>query len=253
MIITAIAKNTFLEAIRSKILAIIAFFGVVMIGSSLLLSELSIRQGDKIINEVGLASIAIFGTIIAIFTGSNMLFKEIDKRTIFHILSKPIRRSSFILGKFFGLSAVIVLIAMLMTLLFAGLMALQSFTFTGLHFLAISASIVEMILMIGVVLFFSSFASPILTTFFSIGVFLIGHSTATIKAFVEKQGLTHLEPLTNALYYIFPNLELLNFRVQAVHQITVDWSFVASSFLYAALYITFLLIATILIFQKKEF
>jgi ABC-type transport system involved in multi-copper enzyme maturation permease subunit len=99
----ALTKNTFRETIRDRILLVIVFFGVILIIATQLLSELSVRQDEKVLLDLGLGLIDIFGMLVTIFVGTQLIFREVDKRTIFVVLSKPVSRSSFLISKFFGL------------------------------------------------------------------------------------------------------------------------------------------------------
>ena len=118
-----LAMNTLRESIRDKLLYVILFFALIMIGSGVILSALSLNQQTKIVMDLGLSSISVFGLIITVFVGTSLVSKEIDKKTIFLLLSKPLRRRDFILGKFVGLSLTLLIIFSAMALCFYGVLA----------------------------------------------------------------------------------------------------------------------------------
>src|SRR3990172_549606 len=143
--ITAIAKNTFREAIRNKILYILLAFAMILIIFSVILSALSIGQEEKIIKDVGLFAITFFGVLIAIMVGIGLIYNELDKRTIYVIISKPIHRYEFVLGKFFGLVLTIVVNIAIMSLVWIILLQLRHFTITPLLFQAVFLTVIELI------------------------------------------------------------------------------------------------------------
>ncbi len=116
--ILAVALNTFKEAVRNKVLYFLLVFAVLIIGLSTFLSDLSITGPEKMIKDIGLASIDFFGFLIAVLVGITLIYNEIEKRTIYTIISKPIDRSQFILGKYFGLLITVYVNVIFMSIVF---------------------------------------------------------------------------------------------------------------------------------------
>lgn len=249
----AIALNTFKEAVRNKIFYLLIAFGVFFAMSSKLISLLTISDQTKVLKDVGLASIHFFSVLIAIFTGINLVYKEIEKKTIYNILSKPISRSSFIIGKFFGLA-------------FTLLTALVSMAVIFLFFLFISTGeldtgvlvfffllYMELLIITAISLLFSSFSTPILSSIFTICIYLIGQTLWTFHLFKHHLQTPIDKFAAHFFYYILPNLERFNVKHAVVMRIDIDASQVLNAALYAAVYITAVLALTILIFNKREF
>jgi len=251
--LVAVVKNTFKEAIRDRVMYVIVIFGVVLVVASLLLYDLSLRQDIKMIKDFGLASISLFGIIVTLFLGSNMVFKEIDKKTIYLVLSKPIKRYMFLIGKFLGLSLVLLCITAFLTIIFYAVLMVRGESLSSLFLLSIFFSYLEMLFLNSFVIFFSTFASPILATFLSIGVFILGHTVDSLLWIVEKTESIFVERFCTALYYVLPNFELLNFKNQVVYGISISLKHGLFVFGYAVFYIIFILFVSSRVFQKKEF
>lgn len=251
--ILALAANTYKEAIRDKVLYIIIFFALAFIASSLLLYDLSMRQDVKIIKDMGLGSISAFGTIITLFLGSNMLFKEIDKKTIYNILSKPIKRSHFIFGKFFGLAFVLLLISAGLAFVFWGVMTLKGEAFSSMFLISIFLSYLKLLFLTSFVIFFSTFTSPILTMFLSIGVFIIGHITEHLKSVANGLENESMAKILDAAYYLLPNFNINNIQNSVVYNIDVDIQYIIIGIGYTLLYTLLILMLSAHIFNKKEF
>jgi len=216
MKVYTIAKNTLKEAIRDKILYIILFFALGMMGFSTMLYYLSMQQDVKIMKDIGLGMISIFGIIITIFVGSNMLFKEVDKKTIYTVMSKPINRTTFLFGKFLGLSSVLLIVTLGLTLAFFIVLTSRGVPFELLFLQSIFFSYMEMIFVISVTIFFSTITSPIITTFSTLAVFLVGRSTEAIFIFIGKLDAGIGQDVLMGLFYLIPNLESVNLINQAV-------------------------------------
>lgn len=245
-----LTKNTFRETIRDRILFVIIFFALAFIVSSVLMAEISARQNEKIIIDFGLAMINIFGVLITIFVGTNLVYKEIDRKTIFMLLSKPINRSTFILSKFFGLGAVLFLITFLMTIIF---FLLAPFKWGFL--LAILMMYFSFLLLLAVVLFFASFMQPMLSAFASLLVYIVGYITVDLKAFVENNQVSvFFQKFGDFIYYLWPNFEILNLKNIVVYD---DFAFSFADGFYAilmtVLFIFVLLSLGSLIFSRREF
>jgi len=252
----ALSKNTFKETIRDKILMLIIFFAVLFLFSSHFAAEISARENDKITLDFGLAMINIFGILITIFVGSSLIYKEVEYRTIFTLLSKPIHRSCLVLSKFFGLAAVLLLVTILMSLIFFYLVP-----FSGKLFLAIAMMFLSFLLLLSVVIFFSSFMSPLLSIFSSLIIFIIGNITDDLRMFAKfhvqvgetSEVSSTFKYIADAIYFGMPNFEILNLK----NKIAYDFVFTLSDgFLAIAMAFLFIIILNffaVLIFSRKEF
>lgn len=248
-----IALNTFKEIVRNKFLYVIIIFAFLFIIFSLSLGKLTIGEDQKVITDFWIAMIEIFWLIGVLFVWSQLLFKEIEGKTIFLILSKPIQRYEFILGKFFGFAWVIALITFLQSFLYIIVLLIKSIPLEWLIFYALFFIFLKLLILIAVVLFFSTFISPMLTIIVSIMVYFVGHSFSLILDLVNKAQIAVLQIFVKVLHVLFPPFEALNLK-------DYIWSFASFSFwyitmntLYAVLYLVGILFFTILIFNKKKF
>ena len=253
MKIFVIALNTFRETVREKVLYNLLFFALLMIGSSVLLSTLTIGEQSKIIMDIGLASINIFGILIAIFVGIGLVSKEIEKKTIYTIISKPIYRYQFLLGKYLGLLITLFVNTSIMVTGFFGVLLLMTYNITPDMIKAILLIFVELMVVTAVALMFSTFTTSLLSAIFTISIYIIGHLLGDLKAFAAKLGNPVITFLLDALYYILPNLENFNIKGEVVHNIALDPSFMVMSVLYGLLYITMILLSSVIIFQRRDF
>ncbi len=253
MKIRAIALNTFKEATRNKIYYLLIFFGIFFVLSSKLVTLLIIGDKVKVLKDLGLASINFFSVLIAIFTGIDLVYKEIERKTIYNILSKPISRSCFIIGKFFGLAltlfvALISMVVMffLFMLLFSGELDVKILVYFILLYF-------ELLIITSISLLFSSISTPILSSVFTISLYLIGHVIWTFNEFKDKIINPIIKVISYILYYTLPNLEKFNIKNSIVMNVDIDIGMILGSICYAIFYVTALLTLTILIFNKREF
>lgn len=249
----AIILNTFREAVRDRVLYAIVFFAAVILLLSAIMDVITIGQRAKIIIDAGLASISIFGTMIAIFVGIGLVYKEIDKRTIYTIVSKPVARWQFLLGKYFGLVLTLLVEVAAMSAIFFVLVRGEMGSVPPLLFVAVGLTFIELMVICAVAILFSSFSTPILSGMYTLGVYLIGHLTRDLYHFSFRFEGTFLQKLMLFLYYFFPNLDNFNIRSQAVHGLPVEPAYILFAVGYGMLYITVLLIISSFIFSRRDF
>lgn len=258
MVPWAIAKNTFKEAVRSKILYSLIFFALVMMGVSLVLDQVTIGQRSKIIIDFGLASINLFGVLIAIMVGISLVYKEIEKRTIYPLLAKPVRRTEFLIGKYLGIVLTLGVEVVLMSFFLFFLILLyglsthsQGFDFGLLA--AIFLIFLELAVIAAVALLFSSFSTPFLSGMLTLGVYIIGHLTDDLKRLGALSGSPALEKMTAFLYYLLPNLENFNIKGEVVYQLPVETGRILLGISYGLLYIGVLIFFSSIFFQRRDF
>lgn len=258
MVISAIAKNTFKEAVRNKILYSLIFFALTMMAVSLVLDQVTIGQRSKIIKDFGLASINLFGVLIAIMVGINLVYKEIEKRTIYPILAKPVRRSEFLIGKYLGIVLTLGVEVILMSFFLFLLMLVygtstDSQTFDLGMLWAIFLIFLELMLVAAVAILFSSFSTPFLSGMFTLAIYVIGHLTDDLKRLGGLSGNLSLESLTAFIYYLLPNLENFNIKGEVVYQIPIETGRILLAILYGLLYISILIFLSSILFQRRDF
>ena len=252
MKIFIIAKNTFREAIRDRILYAILGFAFLFIVSTIFFGSLSLGEDLKIIRDFGLAGIYIFGLIITIFLGTSLIYKEIEKRTIYTVLSKPVSPRDFIFGKFLGLFLSISLTIILMAAVYIIVVAAKGGGFDSRGLLAITYQLFETMVFISLTIMFSSFTRPFAAMIYSILIVFIGHSLSLLTKYGDKTGGV-FKYLSVILYYALPNLEKFNIRNLVVHSGSITLSQTGLAFLYAILYSAILLILANSALKRQEF
>ncbi len=254
MKIWAIAVNTFREAIRDKVLYNILFFALVVILLSVTISNLTLGQRVKIIQDVGLASMSFFGLLMAIFVGIQLVYKEIQRRTVYVLLSKPVTRFQFLMGKYLGLAVTIVVNVLLMTVPFLLILASAEGFKPSLGLAAaVFLILVELMLVTAVALFFSTFSTPTLSAMFTLGVWIIGHLSSDLRILGAASGAPGVKELTTAVYYLVPNLNNFNLKTEAVYGLPIAPGFVIFAVLYGILYTALLLLAATVVFRRRDF
>jgi ABC-type transport system involved in multi-copper enzyme maturation permease subunit len=253
MKIRAIALNTFKEAIRDRILYLLLFFAAVCIIFSRILALLTVGDRAKIITDVGLASLSLFGALMAILIGTGLVYKEIDKRTIYTLLSKPIQRYQFLLGKYLGLLLTLFVMLALMAVIFLVLILLHRYPVEGSFFIAILFIFLELCLITAVAMLFSCFSTPILSTLFSLSFYLIGHLSWGLEALLEKIPQGGVKTLARILYTFLPDLENFNFKTEVVHHLPIPPNIFLYSSLYGLFYTVFILALAMMVFRRRDF
>lgn len=253
MKIRAIAGITFKEAKRDRILYLLFFFAAVGIIASRVLAILTVGEQIKIIKDVGLASISIFGVLMAVLIGTGLVYKEIDKKTIFTLLSKPLHRAQFILGKFLGLVLTLFVMTLCMTAIFLALLYLHTQRFEGAMLVAIGYIFLELVLITAVAILFSTFSTPILSSLFSLAFYLIGHLSWGLELIMQKMRPGAGRTLVRVLYTVLPDLENFNFKTEVVHGLPIPSAIYIPSLFYGLFYTAFILGLAILVFRKRDF
>ena len=253
--VAAIARNAFREAVRDRVLYNLVVFALLLIAGAIFLGELSAGQEAKIIVDLGLSAILLFGVFIAIFVGVGLVYKEIERRTLYAILSKPIGRGEFLLGKYLGLCLTLLVNVAIMGV---GLSLALVYVKRGWDPLvariwpAILLLYVELIILTGVAMLFSSFSSPALSALLTFFVFVIGHFSADLKTLSQSTPSVATRWFFAGLYYLLPNLANYNAITAAAHGLSPAPSFLITTIVYGVIYVGVLLAATTLVFGRRN-
>lgn len=250
-----VAINTFREAVRDRVLYNLIFFALMMIGASILVGEISIGISRLVIINLGLSAISIFGLVMAIFIGVGLVHKEIEKRTLYTLLSKPVRRWEFLIGKFGGLLLTLALNTVLMTLGLAAALfyVSQNFLRTDVSILvAIYFILLELALVTALALFFSCFSSPMLSTLFTLGIYVAGIFSKDIRDVGMLARSPVMQTAAQVLYYVLPNFHNFNAITAAAHGESIPGSLIWQNTAYAALYVALVLIAASAVFSGRN-
>lgn len=253
--VLAIARNTFRETVRDKVLYNLILFALILIVSAFVFDQISIGVQEIILINLGLTSVSIFGLAMAIFIGIGLVYKEMDKRTLYSLLAKPVRRFEFILGKFAGLGLTLLFNTSIMTIgFFAALYYLRRHFAPSDWDLLIAAYLIflQLLLITAFALCFSCFSTPILSASFTLGFYVIGTFAADIRLFGEAARSHFVERVTRVIYYLVPNFSDFNVITTVAHGMPVPSHVVVYATAYGLLYTAFVLLVSVLIFQNRN-
>jgi ABC-type transport system involved in multi-copper enzyme maturation permease subunit len=250
--ILTIARNTFKEVLRDKVFYNLFVFALLMIGSALLLGTLTIGEQSKIIKDIGLASIDLFGVLIAIFVGVGLISKEIEKRTIYTIIAKPVHRYQFLLGRFAGLVFTMWVNTAVMLVAFCVILVVGGTSPDSGLMKAVGLMTVAQLIVLSVAMLFSTFTTPTLSGIFTLALYVIGELTPDLKTLSEKlSGVSR--GLLSGSYYLLPNLALFNVKGEAVHGVPITAGYMLTAIGYGVSYAAVVLLLSCFVFQRRDF
>lgn len=261
-----VALNVFKESVRDRVLYSLVVFATLLIAASYLIGQLTAGQDVRIIKDLGLAAIATFGLLIAVFIGIGLVWKEVDRRSIYSLLSKPIRRHEFILGKYAGLALTLFVNVVMMTAAFYVVLAYMNTQFSEAArsawlapatdpgmLRAIALIFLELLLVTAIALFFSTFSSPFLSAGLTFGLWVAGHFNADLRNFetvVESKTAAYL---ARGVYYVLPNFAAFDIKTQVVHALPVPPAYLLATAAYGLAYIALLLTGAVVVFARRDF
>ena len=264
--ISWVAVNVFKESVRDRVPYNLALFAVLLIASSFLLGQLTAGQDVKIIKDLGLAAIAVFGVFIAIFIGIGLVSKEVERRSIYSLLSKPISRPQFIVGKYAGLVLTLAVNVAVMTLALYLVLAYLTYIepptsraawdAPGVDprmLEAVGLIFIELMIITGIALFFSTFSTPLLAAALTFGLFIVGHFNSDLKNFDKIVESKPAIWLARAIYHTVPDFSAFDVKTEVVHGLPVPEGYIAATAGYGFAYIAALLIVSVLIFTRRDF
>jgi ABC-type transport system involved in multi-copper enzyme maturation permease subunit len=264
--ILLVAGAVFKESVRDRVPYSMVMFAVLMIAASYLISQLTAGQDLKIIKDLGLAAMSIFGLLIAVFIGIGLVSKEVEKKSVYGLLTKPVTRAQFILGKYLGL--VMTLVVNLTVMTAAYYLVLFYMDVTATDFLkagwpapamdprllvAIVLIVAELALVTAVALFFSTFSSPLLSALLTLGLWVAGHFNNDLRQFENVVNVQAAAWIARGMYYVLPNLAPFDVKAEVVYGVPVAASRVGLTLVYAVVYIGVLLTAAMAVFRRRDF
>jgi len=260
-----VAGGVFRDSIRERVAYGLVFFALLLMAASFLLAQLTAGQDVKIIKDLGLAASSAIGLFIAVFFGIGLVTKEVERRSIYSLLSKPMTRSQFIVGKYLGLALTLLINLAVMAISFYLVLAYLDATALGRSkeawdapaldpqmlkaFLLIG---VELLVMTAVAMFLSTFSSPFLSVALSVAVYIIGHFGDELKRIGEVAESPLLGSIARGVYFVMPNLARLDVKSAVVHAVPVSASYVSLAALSGVLYVGVLLVASTLVFSRRD-
>ena len=262
----AIAINVFRESVRDKVLYNLVLFAVLMIGASYLIGQLTAGQDVKIIKDLGLAATSVFGLFIAVFIGIGLVSKEVERRSIYSLLAKPVERWQLVLGKYAGL--------VLTLFVNVGVMAIALYAVLAYMRIGVPAMVekawdaraldpallkaiylifAELALVTAIALLFSTFSTPLLSAAFTFGLALVGQYSTDLRNFQDVLDSPVAQRLARGLYWVLPNLAQFDIKSRVVHGLPVTAGYLGLVTLYAVLYIGVLLVIATIVFSRRDF
>jgi Cu-processing system permease protein len=264
--IAKVAVSVFRESVRDKVLYNLVFFAVLLMAASFLIGQLTAGQDIKIIKDLGLAAIATFGLLIAVFIGIGLVWKEVERKSIYSLLAKPLSRREFILGKYAGLGFTLLInVAIMAVAFYAVLGSMAAITAPDVRtwwsspaldpamLKAVGLIFVELLLVTAIALFFSTFSSPFLSATLTLGLWVIGHFNADLRNFESVVASPAAVWLARGLYYVLPNFAAFDVKHQVVHTLPVPTMYLVTTAAYGAVYIAMLLVGAVWIFSRRDF
>jgi ABC-type transport system involved in multi-copper enzyme maturation permease subunit len=249
-----IARNTFREAVRDRVLHNLIAFAVLMSAAAILVGKISIDIERLVVINLGLTAVSLFGIVISIFIGIGLVSKEIEKRTLYTVLSRPVRRWEFILGKFFGLAGTLAVNTFFMAIGVFGALLYVSQHFQRADawlLVALYFIILQFIIITALALLFSSFSSPLLSAVFAFSLFVIGSFAEDLRGFAAmSNGIARWLALGSA--YLVPNFSALNVIGSVAHAQPVSGQLIAYNTAYALIYATMVLCGAVIIFERRN-
>jgi ABC-type transport system involved in multi-copper enzyme maturation permease subunit len=253
----AIAINTFRETVRDRVLYAFVVFAIIVTLAGILLGSLSVEQNVRVLEDIGMFTISTIGGVIAIFVGTNLVYKELDKRTVYLIFTKPIARWQFILGKFLGLSLCIFIVSLLMGAFLIGVALLSGEKMSHLGVMSGSLALLylELLLVIALACFFSTFATPLMSVLFTLAFWFCGHVGQSLLTLSNMSQNQALKPLFRGIYYVLPDLgKLTQIRFEMISKAQfIDPMSLVVIISYVLIYIVCLLSIATVITERREF
>jgi ABC-type transport system involved in multi-copper enzyme maturation permease subunit len=261
-----VALAVFRESVRDRVPLTIVGFGVLLVAGSLLIGQMTAGQDLKIIKDLGLSAISLLGLLIAVIIGIGLVAKEVEKRSIYSLLSRPLTREQLILGKYAGLVMTLAVNIGAMSVAYYLLLLYQQWTWPASQqavleapvadprlMIAVALIFAELMLVTAVALFFSTFAGPITAILLTLGLWVAGHFNADLRHFEDVVDSPAVAWLARGAYYALPNLAPFDVKAEVVHGLRVSASHVTLTVAYAFAYIAMLLLAAMLVFRKRDF
>ena len=261
-----IAVNVFKESVRDKVLYNLVVFAVLLISTSYLLGQLTAGQDVKIVKDLGLAAISVFGLFIAIFIGIGLVSKEVERRSIYALLSKPVSRPQFIAGKYLGLVLTLAVNITVMVVALYIVLGYLSWQETAEYkavwdapgpdpamLKAVFLIFIELMLVTALALFFSTFSTPMLSAVLTFGLYVAGHFNSDLKNFDKVVNSQAAIWLSRGMYHVLPDLSAFDVKTEVVHGLPVTMGYLASTTAYGLAYVTALLLVAMFIFSRRDF
>jgi ABC-type transport system involved in multi-copper enzyme maturation permease subunit len=261
-----IAINGFRESVRDKVMYGLVAFAILLIGTSYILGQLTAGQDLKIMKDLGLSSIAMFGLFMSVFIGIGLVSKEVERKSVYALLAKPIRRADLVVGKYLGLVLTLAVNVAVMTVALYAVLAYVGWGESELArqvreapaldpaiLKAVGLIFIQLMIVTATALFFSTFSTPLLSAAFTLGVYVAGYFSTDLKSFDQVTASPAVIRLAHVVYYLVPNLSSFDLTAQVVHGVPVGWRYLAVTGAYGVTYIAMLLVISVAVFSRRDF
>ncbi|HSL20038.1 MAG TPA: ABC transporter permease [Vicinamibacterales bacterium] len=265
-VVATIAFNVYRESVRDRVLYNLVFFALLVIGASYLIGQLTAGQDIKIIKDLGLAAISVFGLFIAVFIGIGLVSKEVERRSVYALLAKPVRREQLVLGKYAGLVLTLLVNVGIMVAVWYAVLGYMSWVETPQWkatwaapaadprmLKAVALIFVELMIVTAAALFFSTFSSPMVSAALAFGIYVIGQLSPDFKNLGPVLKSPVVGAIAEALYYLLPNLAAFDVKAEVVHAHPVSTAYLLTTILYGLGYVAALLVGAMFIFSRRDF
>jgi ABC-type transport system involved in multi-copper enzyme maturation permease subunit len=251
----AVAANTFREAVRDRVLYNLVFFALLMMGAAVLVGQISIGIEQSVIISLGLTAISVIGIFIAVFIGVGLVSKEMDKRTLYALLAKPVKRWEFLLGKYAGLVMTLAVNTAAMAVgLYMALWAVKHSLEHSDWYLLVAVYFIwlKLALVVALAMLFSCFTSPFLAILFTVGLYIAGVFAEDLRTMQVVGIAPSTLKLLKGISYLLPNFENFNVMGAVAHARGVPASLVWQDTSYAMLYAAVILLAASMVFSRRN-
>jgi ABC-type transport system involved in multi-copper enzyme maturation permease subunit len=250
--VLTIAANSFREAVRDRILYLLLAFAAIVIGVSRFVSLLTVGDEAKIVTDFGLSAISVFGVLTAMFVGVSLVFKEIERKTVYTLLASPVRRWQFVAGKYLGLLAVLAINGVAMAGVLALALAWIGGSAAGLG-PAILLTFVQLALVAAFAILFSSYTNPILAAVGTAAMYVVGHLSWSFDLLKARASGALARAACDVLHAVLPNLDRLDVKAQAVHGVALPPGYVVAGVAYGLAYAAAVVVVACVVFERREF
>lgn len=248
-----VALNTYKELVRDRTFYVLVFFSIFMIAFSLLLGQLTIQEQLRLTVDFGLTGVQISCVSLAIFCGSTLVFRELEKKTVLYLLAKPLGRDQFLVGKYLGLMAVIFTMVLGLSFVLLSIYFLIDWSWHYTYVVALYGMALESMVLLSIALLLGVLVRPTLVVTISVSMFLLGHWINGFRALVLEGSNVFMHKLSWGMQFVVPNLERFNWRIHVVETREIMISDVLQSTFYALSWCIIYFCITSLIFRRKDF
>jgi ABC-type transport system involved in multi-copper enzyme maturation permease subunit len=250
---TALALNGFREARRNRVTIVVAFFALALLLCTSLVSEVTVHTFNRVLTDVGLGVMSVMLVLLAIFLSSGQLSREIERRTVFLVVSKPVSRGLFLVGRLAGNMLTLTVLLVGMAAVFFLQMSMYRGGITQPQFVAIGVLWVELLLLSAFGFVMSSFSSQIVSAVTTTGIYFAGHLAGDIYALASRSKVEFVQLLGKVAYYLLPDLSRLNYRPHASYALDVPPHQILVSVSYGAAYAVVYIILAVIVFNQRDF